>query len=139
MKTDNLTIGRKYYISIGNKQRNFKIGTLVEIVNKSSVILEDKKGNRFKCSTNRLYKTADKAVMTRKAKERARQYMNEEKRKKAESLVDKNIQNRIKKLGHSAYATMEKNKYIVRGYEQTVALNNFYELYNWVNMELAKI
>ena len=112
MKIDNLVIGKTYYISTGNKQRNFKIGTLVEIVSKSSVIIEDRKGKRFRCSVNRLHKSPDKAVMGRKAKERERQYINEQKQKEEEKLIDKQVQNKVKKLGHSTYATIEKNKYI---------------------------
>lgn len=91
MKVDNLKIGNTYYVTIGNKAHSFKVGTLVEIVNKSSAILEDKKGKRFKCSANRLHKTADKAVMGKKSKMAARQYMNEEKQKKEESLIDNNV------------------------------------------------
>ena len=138
MKIENLKIGNTYYVTIGNKAHSFKVGTLVEIVNKSSVILENKKGQRFKCSANRLHKTADKAVMTRKAKNNARQYMNEIKQKEEERLVDKSIQDKVKKLGHSVYATMVKNKYVVKGYEQPISFGTIEELDNWVNIELAK-
>ena len=138
MKVDNLKIGNTYYVTIGNKAHSFKVGTLVEIVNKSSVILEDKKGKRFKCSANRLHKTADKAVMGKKSKMAARQYMNEEKQKKEESLIDNNVQDKVKKLGHSVYATMVKNKYVVKGYEQPITFSTLEELDNWVNIELEK-
>lgn len=138
MKIENLKIGNTYYITIGNKAHSFKVGTLVEIVNKSSVILENKKGKRFKCSVNRLHKTADKAVMGKKSKESAKQYMNELKQKEEEAFVDKSIQDKVKKLGHSVYATIEKNKYIVKGFEQPITFSNLEELDNWVNIELAK-
>lgn len=137
MKVDNLKIGNTYYVTIGNKAHSFKVGTLVEIVNKSSVILVDKKGKCFKCSANRLHKTADKAVMGKKSK-MARQYMNEEKQKEEESLIVNNVQDKVKKLGHSVYATMVKNKYVVKGYEQPITFSTLEELDNWVNIELAK-
>lgn len=123
MKVEKLVIGNTYYITLGNKAHNFKVCTLLEIVGKNSVMLKDKKGKCFRCSANRLHKSADKAVMGSKSKERAMQYMNEKRQKETESLVDKNIQNKVKQLGHSAYATMEKNKYIVRGYKITKSFN----------------
>jgi len=138
LKVEKLVIGNTYYITLGNKARNFKVCTLVEIVGKKSVILKDKKGNCFRCSANRLHKSADKAVMGRKSKERAIQYMNEERQKKAERLVDKNIQNKIKQLGYSAYATMERDKYIVKGYEETKSFNTLGELENWADIQLAQ-
>lgn len=140
MKIEKLKIGKTYYVTVGNKRASsFKEGTLVEIVNKSTVILENAKGKRFKCSVNRLHKTADKAVVTRKAKESARQYMNEKKQKEEEVLVDKCVQDKIKKLGHSVYATMEKNKYIVKGYGQIISFATLEELDNWADIENEKL
>lgn len=138
MKIKNLKIGNTYYVTIGNNAHSFKVGTLVEIVNKSSVMLEDKNGKHFKCSANRLHKTADKAVMGKKAKTDARQYMNEKKQKEEEVLVDKRVQNKIKKLGNSVYATMVKNKYVVKGHTQPITFNTLEELDNWADIELEK-
>ena len=88
-----------YYVSVTDYKgiaTSFKVGKLVEIVNKSSVILEDRKGKQFKCAVKKLHKTADKAVQTKKGKQLAKQYMAELKQKEEESLVDKKIQSRIK-------------------------------------------
>lgn len=141
MKVENLTVGNTYYVSVTNYKgiaTSFKIGKLVEIVNKSSVILEDKKGKQFKCAVKKIHKTADKAVQTKKGKQIARRYMNELKQKEEESLVDKKIQSRIKQLGKSIYVTMVKNKYIVKGYEQVVSFHTEEELNTWIDIELAK-
>lgn len=141
MKIENLKLGKIYYVSVTNHKglaTSFKIGKLVEIVNKSSVILEDRKGKQFKCAVKKIHTTPEKAVQTRKTKQLAKQYMNELKQKEEESLVDKEIQSKIKQLGKSVYATMVKNKYIVKGYEQTLSFRTVEELDMWIDTELAK-
>ena len=53
--------------------------------------------------------------------------MNVKKQKDRENLVDKGVQDKIKKLGHSTFATIEQNKYMVVGYaaiELVLALAN---------------
>ena len=141
MKVENLTVGNIYYVSVTDYKgiaTSFKVGKLVEIVNKSSVILEDRKGKQFKSAVKKLHKTADKAVQTKKGKQLAKQYMAELKQKEEESLVDKKIQRRIKQLGKSIYVTMVKNKYIVKGYEQSISFRTVEELNAWIDTELAK-
>ncbi len=59
MKVENLTVGNIYYVSVTDYKgiaTSFKVGKLVEIVNKSSVILEDRKGKQFKCAVKKYIK-----------------------------------------------------------------------------------
>ena len=81
MKIENLKIGNTYYLPARYQPYNYTYGILVEIVSKKKVILENKKGQRFSCSTDKLHKSPDKAVVGRKAQERVRKQMNEMKKK----------------------------------------------------------
>ena len=103
MKIEKLRIGKTYYLPQRGCPTSYTSGVLVEIVSKNKVILENKKGNRFSCNTNKLHKSPDKAVRGRKAQERVRHEMNVKKQKDRENLVDKGVQDKIKKLGHSTF------------------------------------
>lgn len=111
----------------------------IRILNNKKVLLEGKNKKLFQCSINKLHKVPYKAVAGYKARERVKQQMNEQKQKEKESLVDKNVQKKVKQLGHSVYATMENDKYVVRGYKQTVSFNTLEELDSWVDVELIKV
>ena len=141
LKVEKLVIGKTYYIPQRGCPTNYASGVLVEIVSKNKVILENKKGNRFSCNTNKLHKAPDKAVRGRKAQERVRREMNELKRKERENLVDKEIQAKIKKLGHSTYATIDQNKYVVIGYKglPQPRFSTLEELEKWADNELIKL
>lgn len=138
MKIEKLKIGNTYYLPARGCPTNYTSGVLVEIVSKNKVILEHKKGNRFSCNTNKLHKSPDKAVRGRKAQDRVRREMNELKQKERESLVDKEVQNKIKKLGRSVYATIENKKYIVRGYKETKTFTTLEELNDYAENELKE-
>lgn len=141
MKIEKLRIGKTYYFPQRGCPTNYASGVLVEIVSKNKVILENKKGNRFSCNTNKLHKSPDKAVRGRKAQERVRREMNVLKQKERESLVDKKVQDKIKKLGHSTFATIEQNKYMVIGYKglPQPRFDTLEELDKWADDELIKL
>ena len=117
MKIEKLRIGKTYYLPQRGCPTSYTSGVLIEIVSKNKVTLRNKKGELFSCSTNKLHKSPDKAVRGRKAQERVRHEINVKKQKERESLIDKEIQTKVKKLGHSTYATIEQNKYVVAGYK----------------------
>lgn len=141
MKIEKLKIGNTYYLPVRGCPTSYTYGVLVEIVSKNQIILENKKGNRFSCNTNKLHKSPDKAVRGRKAQERVRREMNELKQKERESLVDKRVQDKIKKIGHSTFATIEQNKYVVIGYKGLPQLrfDTLEELDKWADDELIKL
>lgn len=141
MKIEKLRIGKTYYLPQRGCPTSYTSGVLVEIVSKNKVILENKKGNRFSCNTNKLHKSPDKAVRGRKAQERVRHEMNVKKQKDRENLVDKGVQDKIKKLGHSTFATIEQNKYMVIGYKgvSQPRFDTLEELDKWADDELIKL
>ena len=141
MKIEKLRIGKTYYLPQRGCPTSYTSGVLVEIVSKNKVILENKKGNRFSCNTNKLHKSPDKAVRGRKAQERVRHEMNVKKQKERENLVDKGVQDKIKKLGHSTFATIEQNKYMVIGYKgvSQPRFDTLEELDKWADDELIKL
>ena len=141
MKIEKLKIGNTYYLPVRGCPTSYTYGVLVEIVSKNQIILENKRGNRFSCNTNKLHKSPDKAVRGRKAQERVRHEMNVKKQKDRENLVDKGIQDKIKKLGHSTFATIEQNKYMVIGYKGLPQLrfDTLEELDKWADDELIKL
>lgn len=141
MKIEKLRIGKTYYLPQRGCPTSYTSGVLVEIVSKNKVILENKKGNRFSCNTNKLHKSPDKAVRGRKAQERVRHEMNVKKQKDRENLVDKGVQDKIKKLGHSTFATIEQNKYMVVGYKGVPQprFDTLEELDKWADDELIKL
>lgn len=141
MKIEKLRIGKTYYLPQRGCPTSYTSGVLVEIVSKNKVILENKKGNRFSCNTNKLHKSPDKAVRGRKAQERVRHEMNVKKQKDRENLVDKEVQDKIKKLGHSTFATIEQNKYMVIEYKGLPQLrfDTLEELDKWADDELIKL
>ena len=141
MKIEKLRIGKTYYLPQRGCPTSYTSGVLVEIVSKNKVILENKKGNRFSCNTNKLHKSPDKAVRGRKAQERVRHEMNVKKQKDRENLVDKGVQDKIKKLGHSTFATIEQNKYMVIGYKgvSQPRFATLEELDKWTDDELIKL
>ena len=96
---------------------------------------------RTSCNTNKLHKSPDKAVRGRKAQERVRHEMNVKKQKDRENLVDKGVQDKIKKLGHSTFATIEQNKYMVIGYKglPQPRFDTLEELDKWADDELIKL
>ena len=141
MKIEKLRIGKTYYLPQRGCPTSYTSGVLIEIVSKNKVILENKKGNRFSCNTNKLHKSPDKAVRGRKAQERVRHEMNVKKQKDRENLVDKGVQDKIKKLGHSTFATIEQNKYMVIGYKgvSQPRFDTLEELDKWADDELIKL
>ena len=141
MKIEKLRIGKTYYLPQRGCPTSYTSGVLVEIVSKNKVILENKKGNRFSCNTNKLHKSPDKAVRGRKAQERVRHEINVKKQKDRENLVDKGVQDKIKKLGHSTFATIEQNKYMVIGYKgvSQPRFDTLEELDKWADDELIKL
>ena len=141
MKIEKLRIGKTYYFPQRGCPTNYASGVLVEIVSKNKVILENKKGNRFSCNTNKLHKSPDKAVRGRKAQERVRHEINVKKQKDRENLVDKGVQDKIKKLGHSTFATIEQNKYMVIGYKgvSQPRFDTLEELDKWADDQLIKL
>ena len=141
MKIEKLKIGNTYYLPQRGCPTSYTSGVLVEIVNKNKVILRNKKGQLFSCSTNKLHKSPDKAVRGRKAQERVRHEINVKKQKDRESLVDKDIQAKVKKLGHSTFATIEQNKYMVIGYKGVPQprFNSLEDLEKWTDDELVKL
>ena len=139
MKIENLKIGNTYYLPARYQPHNYTYGVLIEIVSKKKVILENKRGQRFSCSTDKLHKSPDKAVVGRKAQERARHQMKKMEQREREKLVDKNVQNKIKKLGHSTYAAIEHKKFIVVGYNGSPRFNTLEELEIWADAELEKL
>lgn len=138
MKIEKLKIGNTYYLPQRGCPTNYTYGVLVEIVSKNTVILENKKGKRFSCNVYKLHKSPDKAVRGRKAQERVRREINESKQREREKLVDKKVQGKVKKLGRSVYATMEKEKYVVRGYKGNKTFTTLEELNNYVDNELKE-
>ena len=141
MKIEKLRIGKTYYLPQRGCPTSYTSGVLVEIVSKNKVILENKKGNRFSCNTNKLHKSPDKAVRGRKAQERVRHEINVKKQNDRENLVDKGVQDKIKKLGHSTFATIEQNKYMVIGYKgvSQPRFDTLEELDKWADDELIKL
>lgn len=141
MKVEKLKIGKTYYLPQRGCPTNYTSGVLVEIVSKNKVTLRNKKGNLFSCSTEKLHKSPDKAVRGRKAQERVRHEINVKKQKERESLVDKDIQAKVKKLGHSTFATIGQNKYMVVGYKgfPQLRFDTLEELNNWTDDELIKL
>lgn len=138
MKIEKLKIGKTYYLPQRGCPTNYTSGVLVEIVSKNKVTLRNKKGNLFSCSTEKLHKSPDKAVRGRKAQERVRHEMNVKKQKERESLVDKEIQSKVKKLGRSVYSTVENGKYVIRGLERNQYFPTLEELDEYVEIELKK-
>ena len=141
MKIEKLRIGKTYYLPQRGCPTSYTSGVLVEIVSKNKVILENKKGNRFSCNTNKLHKSPDKAVRGRKAQERVRHEINVKKQKERESLIDKEIKTKVKKLGHSTFATIKQNKYMVVGYKGVPQprFDTLEELDKWADDELIKL
>lgn len=131
-----LKAGEIYYLPSGTW--NYKKVTFIRIIDEKHVLVCNKKNKTFSCNISKLQKEPYKAVTGYKTRERVKQQMNEQKQKEQESLVDKSIQKKVKQLGHSVYATMENDKYVVRGYEQTVSFNTLEELDSWVDVELIK-
>ena len=60
MKIEKWRIGKTYYLPQRGCPTSYTSGVLVEIVSKNKVILENKKGNRFSCNTNKLQLTSTK-------------------------------------------------------------------------------
>ena len=141
MKVEKLKIGKIYYLPQRGCPTSYTSGVLVEIVSKNKVTLRNKKGELFSCSTNKLHKSPDKAVRGRKAQERVRHEINVKKQKERESLIDKEIQTKVKKLGHSTFATIEQNKYMVVGYKGVPQprFATLEELDKWADDELIKL
>lgn len=141
MKIEKLKIGNTYYLPVRGCPTSYTYGVLVEIVSKNKVILENKKGNSFSCNTDKLHKSPDKAVRGRKAQERVRREMNEMEQKRKKSLVDKEVQKKVKKLGHSIYSTMDHEKYVVIGYAglPQPRFDTLEELEIWADKELEKL
>lgn len=141
MKIEKLRIGKTYYLPQRGCPTSYTSGVLVEILSKNKVTLRNKKGQLFSCNTNKLHKSPDKAVRGRKAQERVRHEMNVKAQKERESLVDNEIQNKVKKLGHSTYATINGNKYVVAGYRglPQPRFDSLEELEKWADDELIKL
>lgn len=108
---------------------------------KKRVLLEHKSGKIFRCSINKLHTVPYKAVAGYKARERVKREMKEAEQRERENLVDKNVQKKVKKLGHSIYATKEKDKYIVIGYSglSQPRFDKLEELEKWADDELIKL
>ena len=65
--------------------------------------------------------------------------MNEMEQKQKESLVDKEVQKKVKKLGHSTYATIQHGKYVVNGYRgNQPRFDTLEELRIWADNEWEK-
>lgn len=139
MKIEKLVVGNTYYIPHGTW--DYKKGVLIRILNNKKVLLEDKSGKVFQCSADRLHTVPYKAVAGYKARERVKQQMKVIEQRDKENLVDKNVQKKVKKLGHSIYATMEKDKYIVIGYSglPQPRFSTLEELDKWADDELIKL
>ena len=140
MKINKLKIGNTYYLPVKYQPTNYTSGVLVEIINAKRVVLRNKKGNLFACSTEILHKTPDKAVRGRKAQERVRHEMNMQKecliQKEKESLVAKSIQKKVKELRKKAYATIENDVCVIKGYIKDLSFNTLEEMESWIDCEL---
>lgn len=143
MKIENLKIGNTYYIS-QNKANgvytSYTQGKLVEIISKNKVLVEKRNGDKVAYRRDLLHKSPVKAVTSKKAKDRVRKELKAMNRKNAESLVDKKVQCKVKQLGHSTYATIKKDKYIVIGYVgHSASFSTLEELDKWADSELIKL
>lgn len=133
-----LKIGEIYYIPNGTW--GYKKVTLIEILDSKGVLVSDKKNKKFRVSISKLQKTPDKAVSGFKARQRVKHQMNEMEQKRKESLVDKEVQKKVKKLGHSTYATVQSEKYVVNGYKGSQPrFDTLEELDKWADDELIKL
>lgn len=139
LKVEKLVVGNTYYVPSGTW--NYKKGVLIRILSNKKVLLEGKNGKMFQCSINKLHTVPYKAVAGYKARERVKQEMKDAEQRDRENLVDKNVQKKVKKLGHSIYATKEKDKYIVIGYSglPQPRFNTLDELDKWADGEMIKL
>lgn len=134
----NLEIGKTYYKPNGTW--NYKAGVLIRVLdNNKSVLLKDKKGKIFRTSISKLQEVPYKAVRGFKARERVkRETEQREKQKAMESLVPQSVQKKVKQLKrkNKAFATIENEKYVVKGYRNDLKFDTLQELETWVNLEL---
>lgn len=143
LKIENLKIGNTYYISKNKANgvyHSYTYGKLIEIISKNRVLIQKHNGEIISCKTDLLHKTAMKAVTSKKARDGIRRTLKKAERKNAESLVDKKVQCKVKQLGHSTYATIKKDKYIVIGYVgHSASFSTLEELDRWADSELIKL
>jgi|GEM_PF-3417628 len=76
MKTENLKIGRAYYMPAKHNPTSYTYGELISITADRKAILVNKKGEQLTVSPNKLHTRADKAVRGRTAQERVRKELN---------------------------------------------------------------
>lgn len=139
MKTSNLRIGRTYYLHVKGNPREVTWGTLIDITDNGKAIM-NRNGKIFSCSPNKLHKKPEQAVVGKKAQQRARITINQQTQRIEEKLVDKAVQAKVKKLGHSTYATKYGDKYIVKnkpGFSGT--FNTLEALDEWADSELKDL
>lgn len=143
MKIENLKIGNTYYISTGRSKgvyHTYTYGKLVEIISKNKVLIEKRNGDKVTYRTDLLHKSPVKAVTSKKAKERVKRELREMEQRKAERLVEKHVARKVNRLGHSTYATIKNEKYIVIGFVGNApSFDTLEELDKWADEELIKL
>lgn len=141
MKKEKLKIGNTYYMSSCSRH-SVKLVVLLKIVDSKHVLLRDKKGREFTTNVSKLHTTPDKAVDGRRRKEAVKREMNKQKehmiRKEKESLVAKPIQKRVRELRKKAFATIENNVYVIKGYVKELRFDTLDELVSWLDSELEQ-
>lgn len=137
MKVENLKIGKTYYMPTTGF---YTCGELIKITKDKKAVLKNKKGELITVSPNKLHNRADKAVVGKRQKDAARHAMKAKKQKERESLVDTEIQKKVKRLGHSTYATKEYGKYVVNGWRLgQERFDTLAELEKWADIEYEKL
>lgn len=141
MKVEKLKIGNIYFLSSCSRH-SVKLVVLLEIVDSKHVLLRDKKGREFTSNVSKLHTTPDKAVDGRRRKEVAKREMNKQKahmiQKEKESLIAKPIQKKVKELCKKAFATIENDVYVIKGYEKDLCFATLEELLTWLDSELEQ-
>ena len=141
MKTEKLKIGKTYYMS-SRSRHSFKVVVLLGIVDSKHVLLLDKKGREFTTNVSKLHTTVVKAIDGRRRKETAVREMNKQKvrmiQKEKESLVAKTIQKKVKELRKKAFATIENDVYVIKGYTKDLSFTTLKELVSWLDSELEQ-
>ncbi len=139
MKISRLKVGDTYYMS-SCSMHSYKKVTLLEIIDLKHVKLMDKKKKVFITNVSKLHKTPDKAVEGLRHQEAIRREMKKQKnrmvQKEKESLVTKSIQKKVKQLRSKAFATIENDTYVIKGYVKNLKFNTLDEMVAWIDTEL---
>lgn len=138
MKRENLKLGKTYYYPVANNPSRCHFGVLLGTTRKYA-FLKNLEDEVVTCKMSMLHRTPNKAVVGKYAKMNIGRETKSEKRKAEESLVNAELQQKVKILGHSTYATMKHEKYVICGYIGSHSFDTETQVERWAEQELEKL